>query len=670
MEQNLLLTVERLRLSGDLQRGPASKGAFVIKNIPAQTYLKVSREQGVVLDAFAEEATVPEVFERLLRERRCLPLREFYELVLKAHHEGILCSGPLRRPPCRAWSWPALSLGDRWLWPVAGVLLCAAFVLVWRADVLALPRTTMALLWGGLAAVLSLSAGQALAAALLRGAGGEVYPRRPVESLAALHFRLDLRDARLLRPSEQALIAMCGKLPLAIALIVMAFAQPASLAPLAVAWMIAVRPWGEGLPRRLAGLWSPFAEIATDSDFVFEPNQRPQMHWRPWWRRWDWRTCAAEFVWAAAWPCFAVWLALGALGVNFVEAMAGDAGYWVAAMRFLAAALLLTLGTILIRRWRGGLNQWWRGVRQAWERYWRRRRDHVFPATDAALLRIASGHPLLSLLGPHERTTIVRAWRPGVFSSGQNLFPGAKPGHQVGLILSGQVIATRVTKSGRRARALVLEEGDFFGLPSSGADVGGEASLEFRSATPIAALLMPVEVFRATVCEKLSAQAVYDLTHKFAFLRRLTLCAHWDPPAVARFSRLAQLACYADGERILAKGEDTKWFYIVYDGVAQVRQGPKLLRRLKSGHFFGEISLLQNSAANADVIAQGSMRCLQIDRKSFLRFMTHNHHVALALERISSRRLGHPIFPLKSAPVASAHAFEEKSRRAMILQNT
>jgi CRP-like cAMP-binding protein len=67
----------------------------------------------------------------------------------------------------------------------------------------------------------------------------------------------------------------------------------------------------------------------------------------------------------------------------------------------------------------------------------------------------------------------------------------------------------------------------------------------------------------------------------------------------------------------------------VYDGIAQVRTRRKFVNRLKTGDFFGEISLLQNSTAIADVVAQGQLRCLQIDRTSFLRFMTHNHHVAL-----------------------------------------
>jgi CRP-like cAMP-binding protein len=171
-----------------------------------------------------------------------------------------------------------------------------------------------------------------------------------------------------------------------------------------------------------------------------------------------------------------------------------------------------------------------------------------------------------------------------------------------------------------------------------------------------------VDVFRHSVIDKLGPILVYDLTYKLAFLRRLGVCAHWDAPAVARFSRLAHLVAYRDGDTIVRQSEESHWFYILYDGVAQVLRGEKLLARLKAGDFFGEIGLLQNSVAQATVKAQGEVQCLQIDRSSFLRFMTHNHHVALELERISSARLGHPIFPLRSAPFAASHSFANGSR--------
>ena len=51
--------------------------------------------------------------------------------------------------------------------------------------------------------------------------------------------------------------------------------------------------------------------------------------------------------------------------------------------------------------------------------------------------------------------------------------------------------------------------------------------------------------------------------------------------------------------------------------------------------------------ARADVEAQEDTRSLVVNRLDFIRFMTRSHHVALQMERIGSRRLGRPIFPLE-----------------------
>ena len=664
MEQNLLLTTERLKLGADLQRGWTANGALVLKHVPSQVYLNVSQKQLAALEAFGEGATVPEVFARLLRERRCLPLREFYELVLKACRAGVLCSKASRRPVHQAMAWPAWSMGERWRWPMALVPLLVLLGLEWRTPGLAGEWEWTAWAAGFVVAIVALSAGQMLAATILSGAGGEVYRRPPFESLAALHPRLDLRDSRLLRPVEQVLIALATQLPLSACLLAATIWFPDLMPALVFAWLLVWRPWGSGLARRLAALLSRCPHLDTDTDFLFHPNQRPQLHWRPWWRRWDWRVCGIELAWASLWSVLVARLVLGALGVGLLDVVAADAGYWLIALPGIGAALLLALMIVTVRRWRDGLEKSWRAARQRWEQFRRRQQGYVFPETEAALLRIAAGHPLLSLLNPYDRTTVVRSWRPAVFTSRTILASGEKTGHHIGLILSGRVTARRITPSGRRVAALTMEEGDLFGLPHGlRPDGGDEGTLEFRTSTPVAAMLMPADVFKQCVIEKLGAKTVYDLTYKLAFLQRLKVCAHWDAHAVGRFARLAQIAAYGDGEVIVREGEDTKWFYIVYQGVAQVRHGARFLSRLKTGDFFGEISLLQNSVAVADVVAQGSVRCLQIDRNNFLRFMTHNHHVALALERISSARLGHPIFPLKAAAMASAHPFVGVDRR-------
>ena len=668
MEQNLLLTTEQLKLSTELQRGWCSRGCFVIKNVPAQAYMAVSREQAVVLEVFGEGSTVPDVFARLLRERRCPPLREFYELVLKAVRAGVLVSGPSRKPHRSALNWPGWQPGPGALWPVVASTVAALVGLAWRSLETTGIWSTGGIVLGAVAAVVALSAGQAFAATLLVGAGGDVYGRSLGSSLFFAHARLDLRDRLLLRPAEQALILLAALAPLSLAVLGALVWAPSALPPLGLVWMFLWRPWGGGTVQALAALISRNPRVATDSDFLFHLNQRPQLHWRPWWRRWDWRVCLIELVWAGIWTVLLAKLVLGAMGIGLLEAVSGDLGYWWAALQAVLAGLLVVSVVVMLRRWRTGMARGWADLRQRWDCVRRRRKDFVFPETEADLLRIASAHPLFSLLNAYDRLAVVKSWRPVIFPSRSEVVTRGEDGGTVGLVLSGRVVAARSAPTGRRVHAFSFEEGDLFGVPSCiGDEARTEGSLELRAATPVFAMVMPAGLFRSRVADKLGAALVHDLSYRRAFLQRLKVCAHWDAHAVGRFARLAQVVAYADGEVIVREGEDPRWFYIIYQGAAQVRRRDSLVSRLKAGDFFGEISLLQSSTATADVVAHGAMRCLQIDRGSFLRFMTHNHHVALALERISSSRLGHPIFPLKTVPITASQPFAGETSRTGVV---
>ena len=137
-----------------------------------------------------------------------------------------------------------------------------------------------------------------------------------------------------------------------------------------------------------------------------------------------------------------------------------------------------------------------------------------------------------------------------------------------------------------------------------------------------------------------------NLVQKLPFLARLSLCRNWHMQAVQRFAELSVVKDYRPDEVMLPQGQFSNNFFIVFEGEVQIASGGKVRARLRGGDFFGEIGLLQNSNATAQVTAREGARCLCIARKEFLRFVAHNYTVALELERVSSQRLGRPIFPL------------------------
>jgi len=64
---------------------------------------------------------------------------------------------------------------------------------------------------------------------------------------------------------------------------------------------------------------------------------------------------------------------------------------------------------------------------------------------------------------------------------------------------------------------------------------------------------------------------------------------------------------YANGEVVILKGEVTSGFYIVKKGSVKVimkpKGAPEIVRELPTGGFFGEISLLEDTAATESVKA-------------------------------------------------------------------
>ena len=102
---------------------------------------------------------------------------------------------------------------------------------------------------------------------------------------------------------------------------------------------------------------------------------------------------------------------------------------------------------------------------------------------------------------------------------------------------------------------------------------------------------------------------------------------------------------------MITEGRDNGFFYLIYEGEMRVLKREKVVAKLSSGDFFGEISLLQNSPTTATIVAHTPCRNLIVSKSDFLSFITQDFLIGLQFEDISSRRLGRPIFPLTLNPL-------------------
>lgn len=100
---------------------------------------------------------------------------------------------------------------------------------------------------------------------------------------------------------------------------------------------------------------------------------------------------------------------------------------------------------------------------------------------------------------------------------------------------------------------------------------------------------------------------------------------------------------YADGERIISKGEVGESMYIVQQGKVEVfmenSEGEIALATLKPGAVFGEMALFTKEPRVASVRALGKARVLTIDKKGFFKRASEDPSLAFRILKNMSKRI-------------------------------
>lgn len=108
-----------------------------------------------------------------------------------------------------------------------------------------------------------------------------------------------------------------------------------------------------------------------------------------------------------------------------------------------------------------------------------------------------------------------------------------------------------------------------------------------------------------------------------------------------RFARSSETErAFADGEFIVRKGEPGQEMFIIQSGGVVVRRGSETeVARLGKGEFFGEMSVLESSLRDADVIAEGDTRVLVLGPGALFVRLRRDPSFALELLQALSRRV-------------------------------
>jgi CRP-like cAMP-binding protein len=652
LDQAALLTTAQLKLSGDVRVSDARSQRAVVKYQPGRNYLIVSPLQFKVLTDFTTARAVPGVLLDLIAHRRCPPLREFYELIVKAFYAGILQVEnqplPPEDPPSK---WTASAAGGpaRWL---AILAMAAATATLFVRD-LELPDAAWQLGVGWALSCLATSVGYLIAACVLAGAGGQIYHPRFHWKTLAPHFRVDLDDVVMTGQKTEIDVALVRMAPQFVVAAVAAVYFPPLLLPLLLGVFVHISPfWRSPMLEVLRALYRD-PRLSTSYDFQFVQNRLFSVLLKARLQFADRTFLLICSTYTLVWLFLLFSAGTSLLNLNAHElydrfkAAGGLHFTALALMTLFGAMAACTVGVVL-----------WIGVRHLFR--WRRRRADrkrvpvTAPVTLATVAELLSQTLLFRNLEAEELKATVGAIQAEQFNAGAYVVREGEPGDRLYIVYSGRVEVLREGTVNDPEPIAELQRGDIFG--EMALLEGGIRRRSVRCVTPSVLLSLGKWEFDSLVFSRLSRKGIVDAVQKIGFLRRIPLSRHWSPHALTAFARCAEFRDLAPGEVVFRTGAVNPFFHLVQEGELEVVKDGKVVAKLGTGDFFGEISVLQDSAASATIIAKIPTRCLLVGRPDFLKFMSNDFIIGLLFEEIGSKRLGEPIFPFKRRGVSVAQA--------------
>lgn len=102
------------------------------------------------------------------------------------------------------------------------------------------------------------------------------------------------------------------------------------------------------------------------------------------------------------------------------------------------------------------------------------------------------------------------------------------------------------------------------------------------------------------------------------YLKEVPLFSSFSNKQLKSVVKTAKEKEFEEGDTIVREGESTKvGFYLILDGQVEVKRGDKVLTKLGSGQFFGEMAVLDEKPRSADVTAITNTKCLLLTNWDF-----------------------------------------------------
>lgn len=648
-QQTYILTQAELKLSNDIEESELENGVVIIKHIPTKNYLVLEAEELFILRKFKHSLTMQSLVPSLISDRKCIPLRNLYELILKAVMFGILyVDGENKndQPRVEAVEWEhTLRFGFAHYFGYAGIL-SGVFALLIQG--ITIPTHFLHIALGYLAVCVAISLGYLLSACLLRGFDREVYNFRFLMLTPFPHFFCNVEDGCMAGSKCEISVALAQMAPLFTVAAISAVWYPPIAYLLLLGMFLQTAPDGKSpFCLLMRALYRKFP-LSTTRDFLFVQN-------RVIWTLINNHIKFADKKYLLLFSfCTILWLFtvlfsnLRVFNLNAVDLwtkFVSHNGIHIVSVLLLTSTGILILGSVAFLAWIlfNNLVNTFEEIKVTRQKRFKIKRDLELTTTDIVDF-LREDCLLLREMGLDSLEEIANRVEGHIVCAKQYVFRQGEPGDRLYFVFEGKVEVIHNLKSGRPLRITTLKKGDVFGEIALIENIARTRSI--RTASRSLLLSLSREDFQQLIIRNLGVQQVKEIVEKESFLNRIPLCSNWHPQAMVRFAQLGTFSEFKASETVIQKGRANQFFYLIYDGILEVKEGTKTLAKLSTGQFFGEISLLQNSVSTADVVAKIDSRCFLISRKDFLKFLGTDFLIGLQFEDITSKRLKHPVFPL------------------------
>lgn len=635
----------RFRLSRNIERKLLPDGTLLMKQTVRGEYLALRPDQQVLLDTFSGGPTVQEILQVQLLQKGHLKIRAFYDLVINALDKGFLVEGDAE--PATT---PATSYRWRVRWGATSAIgLSVAMILAGASALWSMP-ITLVHSWADwltvlLFMMLALSLSNALAGCVLSGFGRLVSGVRVRVGWGIPFFAVNTSDAFMGgRLCEICVALQALATPFVVALGAMVWDSPSGLLAGWITVLMVGSPFGNTPAHRVLHAWCR-------KDYQLPRCAEKFMRSRMVSQLFKWNDSLREETYFLVYSTYAI-LWLGA-AFRFASQLFDlqqmhmiqdwlrpdkPGAFWGPLAEFLAFVLLVGapvvyLGLVLIR----GLH---RVAAARWftaENSLDRKQAGGTRPSGGDILKFLQNTPLFSQLLAADLSQVANAMNYVRVHPGGWIIRENELGESLFVILGGKVEVLKENEAGEPRCVATLGRGDVFGEIALLDHVPRTASSRAVETTDL--LTLSKADFERVLVSALGAAPIKSAVQVSAFLKRNPLFADWHPQPLIKLSNEFSFAEYKSGEVVIRENQPNDSFFLVYEGEFHVRKSGESRAILRAGDFCGEISLLRDTPATADVIAARTGRCLKLSKASFMRLVSQDFLTGLVIETTAETRM-------------------------------